>query len=156
MTIHDVELFPDDRMLRMSRWDNKRKREHCIKRDGPRCHYCGAAFTEYVRTHPHTRGKRPNVTHVNRRNIAIDHVVPLNPGLTTPFEEWGADVPKNWVVACHECNTSKGKKDVNEWLKTRPTGCDCGQSKCKRGKAVPRWMAKAFAQYAIWTSERLP
>ncbi len=43
--------------------------------------------------------------------LAIDHVVPVSKG--------GRDAPDNVVPACKSCNSSKGAKNVDEWLEER-------------------------------------
>ncbi len=41
-------------------------------------------------------------------NLALDHILPKKYG--------GKDVGENLVYACRSCNSSKGKKDLMEWM----------------------------------------
>jgi hypothetical protein len=47
----------------------------------------------------------------SRTNLAADHLVPLHSG--------GPDLGDNLVWACRSCNSSKGAKDVLEWLQEK-------------------------------------
>jgi len=52
-------------------------------------------------------------------NLSLDHIVALAAG--------GPHTQDNLTVACQPCNSSKGTKSVNEWLKTRTNhneGCE--------------------------------
>lgn len=62
-------------------------REEVIGRHGSSCHYCGASGVP----------------------LQLDHVVARSRG--------GSDLPDNLVPACKPCNTSKGAKSVEEWLR---------------------------------------
>ena len=44
-------------------------------------------------------------------NLTMDHIFPKHSG--------GEDVAENLVVACRTCNSSKGKKDLMEWMHNR-------------------------------------
>lgn len=44
-------------------------------------------------------------------NLSIDHLIPSAKG--------GADTGDNFVWSCRRCNSSKGARDVMEWLKSR-------------------------------------
>lgn len=46
-------------------------------------------------------------------NLALDHIFPLKLG--------GKDAGDNLVYACRSCNSSKGKKDLLEWMDYRNT-----------------------------------
>lgn len=41
-------------------------------------------------------------------NLSLDHIFPIKYG--------GRDNPENLVLACRTCNSSKGKKDLMEWM----------------------------------------
>ncbi len=58
---------------------------------GSKCNYCGST-TE---------------------NLALDHVFPQKLG--------GKDVGDNLVYACRSCNSSKGRKDMMEWMNYKKT-----------------------------------
>lgn len=58
----------------------KRTRFEVLRRDGHKCHYCGAAA--------------PDVP------LTVDHVLPVALG--------GSDDPSNLVSACRDCNSGKG------------------------------------------------
>lgn len=52
------------------------------------------------------------------QHLSIDHLIPLHRG--------GEDCGENYVLACRRCNSSKGCKDVVQWLAERgelPTIC---------------------------------
>ena len=44
-------------------------------------------------------------------NLALDHIFPKNLG--------GKDVGDNLIYACRSCNSSKGKKDLMEWMNSK-------------------------------------
>src|SRR5690606_7834625 len=44
-------------------------------------------------------------------NLALDHIFPKKYG--------GLDDAENLIFACRTCNSSKGKKDLIEWMNTR-------------------------------------
>jgi hypothetical protein len=44
-------------------------------------------------------------------NLALDHILPKKYG--------GKDVGENLVYACRACNSSKGKKDLMEWMSSK-------------------------------------
>ena len=44
-------------------------------------------------------------------DLALDHIFPKKFG--------GKDVGDNLIYACRSCNSSKGKKDLMEWMKSR-------------------------------------
>ncbi len=58
---------------------------------GSKCSYCGSAA----------------------ENLALDHVFPQKLG--------GKDAGDNLVYACRSCNSSKGKKDMMEWMNYKKT-----------------------------------
>ncbi len=62
-------------------------RQAIFDRDGRACRYCGATD----------------------RPLSIDHVVPLIRG--------GGYEPENLVVACQNCNSRKGSKLIEEWVR---------------------------------------
>ena len=67
-------------------------------RDGPECFYCDA----------------PN------GGTTVDHVVPLHPDPEgRGSEPPGADAPDNKVLACAECNSSKGNLRLALWIRRR-------------------------------------
>ena len=67
--------------------DKYRKFRHDILiRDGYRCAYCGAE----------------NIP------LELDHIIPRSRG--------GSDNPENLTLACKPCNSSKGAKNLNEWM----------------------------------------
>ncbi|MDD3051375.1 MAG: HNH endonuclease [Candidatus Cloacimonetes bacterium] len=45
------------------------------------------------------------------QNLALDHIFPQRYG--------GKDDAENLIFACRKCNSSKGKKDLLEWMKFR-------------------------------------
>ena len=47
----------------------------------------------------------------NEGKLTVDHVIPLARG--------GTNWPDNLVLACPHCNSSKGNKRVDDWLKRR-------------------------------------
>jgi hypothetical protein len=61
-------------------------------------------------------------------HLAIDHLMPRAKG--------GADTGDNLVWACRSCNSSKGTKDVFEWLSSR-------------GQTPPLLLARRFLKLAI-------
>jgi hypothetical protein len=84
-------LVCPDRVITRSQWDRMRP---CVapriyKRDGHACVYCGS-----------------------RRDLTIDHVVPVSKG--------GRHIDSNLVACCSDCNTSKGDRNVDEWLSALP------------------------------------
>ena len=44
-------------------------------------------------------------------NLALDHVFPKKLG--------GTDIGDNLIYACRSCNSSKGKKDLMEWMQSK-------------------------------------
>lgn len=91
---------PELAQLAVKRWDSSqggrcldvtasewvRLRSEVLLRDGYRCTYCGATGVK----------------------LHVDHVVALVRG--------GRSTTGNLVTACQPCNSSKGAKDVLEWL----------------------------------------
>lgn len=71
--------------MSISRKEWNRRRRAVIQRDGYSCSYCGKETMQ----------------------ITVDHIVPLYLG--------GSSDLKNLTVACHSCNSSKGRKTVEEW-----------------------------------------
>lgn len=49
----------------------------------------------------------------SEENLSLDHIVALAAG--------GPHIQSNLTVACQSCNSSKGKKPLNEWLTTQKT-----------------------------------
>jgi 5-methylcytosine-specific restriction endonuclease McrA len=49
----------------------------------------------------------------SKSNLALDHIFPKRYG--------GTDNAENLVYACRTCNSSKGKKDLMEWMKYKET-----------------------------------
>ena len=47
----------------------------------------------------------------SKDNLALDHIFPQKLG--------GQDYAENLIFACRACNSSKGKKDLMEWMSTR-------------------------------------
>jgi len=47
----------------------------------------------------------------SEENLSVDHVIPLSKG--------GEDYIENLVIACRKCNSSKGNKELNRWLKSK-------------------------------------
>ena len=47
----------------------------------------------------------------SKDNLALDHIFPRKLG--------GQDYAENLIFACRTCNSSKGKKDLMEWMFTR-------------------------------------
>lgn len=47
----------------------------------------------------------------DENNLALDHVFPKKAG--------GADSGDNLIYACRSCNSSKGKKDLMEWMQSK-------------------------------------
>jgi len=47
----------------------------------------------------------------SKENLALDHIFPLRLG--------GQDDAENLIFACRTCNSSKGKKDLMEWMAIR-------------------------------------
>ena len=45
------------------------------------------------------------------KNLSLDHIIPSYEG--------GADNAENLIFACKSCNSSKGKKDLMEWMQNR-------------------------------------
>ncbi len=46
-------------------------------------------------------------------NLALDHIFPQKHG--------GKDIGDNLIYACRYCNSSKGKKDLMEWMRFKNT-----------------------------------
>ena len=46
-------------------------------------------------------------------NLALDHIFPQKYG--------GIDIGENLIYACRRCNSSKGKKDLMEWMNYKET-----------------------------------
>lgn len=47
----------------------------------------------------------------NDENLSLDHIIPKFEG--------GLDTAENLIYACKSCNSSKGKKDLMEWMQSR-------------------------------------
>jgi len=47
----------------------------------------------------------------SKNNLALDHIFPQKFG--------GEDVGDNLIYACRSCNSSKGKKDLMEWMDSK-------------------------------------
>lgn len=59
-----------------------------------RCAYCGVSIYWEV-----------------ERDIHVDHVMPLSRG--------GSNRPDNLALVCQDCNLSKGRRTLGEWLEVR-------------------------------------
>lgn len=69
-----------------------------IKKWGFICYFCGTEMTT-----AHARMTQEE----NRRLATVEHKTPLSRG--------GTNNPDNLVLACLQCNMSKGNKTVNEY-----------------------------------------
>lgn len=78
------------------------------KRDGDLCHYCQRRLDFNRAKHGEVTGLRAN----------IDHVIPLARG--------GSHTWENVVLACRDCNFSKGARLVEEWV-SRPSFLGSGR-----------------------------
>lgn len=96
-----------------------------IKRDGSsKCHYCGCeTWTDPAHVSEpivyHARGLSPVLkwlipASLENKRVQVDHVIPKSRG--------GTDELENLVIACAQCNQSKGHKTGDEfsaWLRGR-------------------------------------
>ena len=120
----------------------KRLRFEILKRDGHRCHYCGATPDE--------------------KELVVDHVVPVALG--------GDNEPKNLVTSCRPCNSGKSStvpdaeivEDLDElaqamadalWVVNR----ERMQHRDKMRTAVKEWHDKSWCRWkSKYDGEHLP
>ena len=61
-------------------------------------------------------------------NLSADHIIPRAKG--------GRDAGENLIIACRQCNSSKGSKDLLEWMS-------------QRGQFPPLYLLRRFLKMAI-------
>lgn len=72
-------------------WITKQKRLAIYLRDGMCCAYCGDSLED-------------NIT------LTLDHLTPRNHG--------GDNHETNLITACHKCNSSRGDRDLSEFVQS--------------------------------------
>ena len=102
--INHIRLMnPSDHVKRAMRYGGKHERVSRLivyRNSGYKCEYCGDSIIVGGEVHP--------------KRASIDHVIALSKG--------GDHTYSNVVSCCMECNSSKGAKDVNEWIKATGKG----------------------------------
>lgn len=77
-----------------SKWLKPNKRESIYQRDGYHCVYCGMGYEQLFSPSSH---------------LTLDHLV--------PHELGGTNEARNLVTACRTCNSSRGSKNLKDFLK---------------------------------------
>lgn len=72
-------------------WIRDEKRLAIYSRDGFACAYCGLS-----------------IENEDGAKLTLDHITPRSKG--------GTNGTKNLVTCCHACNSSRGNKNMSEWL----------------------------------------
>ena len=95
----------------MKRWREVNPEKHAAQTQRRRARKAGATVEPFDERLVWERDGRECAYCGSTENLTLDHIVPLAKG--------GAHSPDNLCVLCKSCNSSKGMKNLGEWMRSR-------------------------------------